>query len=177
MLQRNQMRTAVAGALSLLAFTACERDEPDRVAAPPAGGPIAGVPGEVHIVPGPAFATMSVTNPYAGDPNAINEGERLYGWYNCGGCHGALGGGGMGPPLRDEDWIYGGDAISVFESIMEGRPEGMPTWQGKISHDQGWKIVAYIESLAEGGHEPALNPPEDRVPSGGGGSGQPPGGQ
>lgn len=158
-----------AGALCLLGLAACEGGEPDRVAAPPAGGPVAGVPGEVHIVPGPAYArTMEVQNPYAGDPRAIGEGERLYAWYNCGGCHGALGGGGMGPPLRDEEWIYGGDAISIYESIMEGRPEGMPTWQGKIPEDQGWKIVAYVQSLGEGGRAPALTPPEDRVPASGG---------
>lgn len=175
---RRRSRIAVVGTLSLLASTACERDQPDRVAAPPAGGPIAGVPGEVHIAPGPAFASMPVANPYAEDPDAIGEGERLYMWYSCGGCHGALGGGGMGPPLRDEDWIYGGDAISIFESIMEGRPEGMPTWQGKIPNDQAWKIVAYIQTLGtQEEPRPALTPPEDRIPSGGGGSGQSPGGQ
>lgn len=174
---RGRIGTVQAGVLCLFTLAACERDQPDRVAAPPAGGPVAGVPGEVHIVPGPAFAGMTVQNPYANDDRAVAEGERLYGWYNCGGCHGALGGGGMGPPLRDQDWIYGGDAVSIYESIMEGRPEGMPTWQGKIPEDQGWKIVAYVQSLGEAGRQPELTPPEDRVPSGGGGQGQPPGGQ
>ena len=36
----------------------------------------------------------------------MNEGKRLFGWFNCAGCH-ANGGGGMGPPLMDEKWIYG----------------------------------------------------------------------
>lgn len=168
-----------SGAVVLLAamLSGCDQDQDDRVAAPPAGGPVAGIPGEVHIVPGPAYAGMPVRNPYADDPRAIDEGERLYGWYNCAGCHGALGGGGMGPPLRDEDWIYGGDAISIYESIMEGRPEGMPTWQGKIPPDQGWQIVAYIQSLGRMGHQPALSPPEDRVPPASGEQDQPPGGQ
>lgn len=159
----------VAGLLCLLPLGACERDEPERVAAPPAGGPVAGVPGEVHINPGPAYAhQMAVQNPYADDPRAVNEGERFYGWYNCGGCHGELGGGGMGPPLRDEDWIYGGDAVSIYESIMEGRPEGMPTWQGKIPEDQAWKIVAFIQTLGTDREpEPSLTPPEGRVPGGG----------
>lgn len=167
------------GSLLVFALGACRRDEPERVAAPPTGGPIAGLPGEVHIVPGPAFArTIAVENPYAGDPRAINEGERLYGWYNCAGCHGALGGGGMGPPLRDDDWIYGGDAVSIYESIMEGRPEGMPTWQGKIPDDQAWKIVAYIQTLGTGSEpEPVLRPPEGRVPSGGQSGGEAPGEQ
>lgn len=176
---RGMSQVFAASLLCLLPLGACGPDEPERVAAPPAGGPIAGIPGEVHLVPGPAYArTIAVDNPYAGDPTAVDDGERLYGWYNCAGCHGALGGGGMGPPLRDDDWIYGGDPISIYESIMEGRPEGMPTWQGKIPDDQAWKIVAYIRSLGEGGHEPVLTPPEDRVPSSGeSGGGQPPGGQ
>lgn len=168
-----RLRRTAAGALCLVTSAACEGDQPDRVAAPPAGGPIAGVPGEVHIVPGPAYARgMTVENPYAGEASAKKEGERLYGWYNCGGCHGAVGGGGMGPPLRDPDWIYGGDAMSIYESIMEGRPEGMPTWQGKIPEDQAWKIVAYVQSLGTAEEpQPALTPPEDRVPA------PPPGGQ
>lgn len=172
------MRISGAGLLCLIAWAACERDRADRVAAPPAGGPIAGVPGDVYIAPGPAYArTMPVRNPYADDPRAIGDGERYYGWYNCGECHGALGGGGMGPPLRDEDWIYGGAAVSIYESIMEGRPEGMPTWQGKITDDQAWQIVAYIQALGTADEpEPALSPPEDRVPSGRGGP-RPPGGE
>lgn len=175
MLPRGPVGRAALAVLLLIA-AGCGRDEPDRVAAPPGAGPIAGLPGQAHIVPGPAIVTASAENPYAGDRRAIDDGERLYGWYNCGACHGALGGGGMGPPLRDPDWIYGGDAVSIFESIMEGRPEGMPTWQGKIPDDQAWRIVAYVQSLGEIERQPALTPPEDRVPSGGGGSGRPPGG-
>lgn len=172
---RGCKRIGWPGILCLLSLAACGGDEPERVAAPPAGGPVAGIPGEVHIVPGPAYARrMEVQNPYAGDAQAVDEGERLYGWYNCAGCHGQLGGGGMGPPLRDEDWIYGGDAISIYESIMEGRPEGMPTWQGKIPEDQGWKIVAYIQTLGTADEpEPALTPPEDRTPGGESSSGGP----
>lgn len=172
---RDSRLTVRTGFLCLLTLAACGRDEPERVAAPPAGGPVAGVPGEVHIVPGPAYARgIPVENPYAGDAAAEAEGERLYRWYNCAGCHGALGGGGMGPPLRDDDWIYGGDAVSIFESIMEGRPEGMPTWQGKLPDDQGWKIVAFIQTLGtEREPEPALRPPEDRSPAAGSSSGDP----
>src|ERR1044071_3848683 len=45
--------------------------------------------------------TRSETNAYA-----IAEGKRLYTQLNCVGCH-ANGGGGMGPPLMDDKWIYG----------------------------------------------------------------------
>lgn len=71
----------------------------------------------------------------------------------------------MGPPLRDGRWIYGGDAVSLYRSIMQGRPEGMPGWHGKIPDDQVWRIVAFIEAL-EGddfSFDPPLRPPRNRV--------------
>jgi cytochrome c oxidase cbb3-type subunit 3 len=48
----------------------------------------------------------------------------------------------------DDKWIYGGDAASVFATIMEGRPNGMPAWRGRIPADKVWRIVAYVRSLS-----------------------------
>jgi cytochrome c oxidase cbb3-type subunit 3 len=78
--------------------------------------------------------------------HAINEGKRLYSWFNCVGCH-ANGGGGMGPPLIDATWIYGSTPANIYSSIMEGRPNGMPAFYGKIPEQEAWKIVAYVRSL------------------------------
>jgi len=97
--------------------------------------------------PGPDRAFPPVTNPYAGNQAARVDGRRLYQWYNCAGCHGNHAGGGMGPSLRDEDWLYGGDDASVFASITEGRREGMPAWGSKVPSDQIWRIVTYIKSM------------------------------
>jgi cytochrome c oxidase cbb3-type subunit 3 len=36
----------------------------------------------------------------------------------------------------------------VFESIYQGRPEGMPSWGGRIADDQIWMLTAYVRSLA-----------------------------
>ena len=44
---------------------------------------------------------------------------------NCAGCH-FNGGGGMGPPLMDNIWIYGDSIENIGASIREGRPNGMP---------------------------------------------------
>src|SRR5581483_11928376 len=66
---------------------------------------------------------------------------------NCVGCH-AHGGGGMGPPLMDQKWIYGSEPEQVYATIMEGRPNGMPSFRGKIPDDQVWKLVAYVRSLS-----------------------------
>ncbi|HET8744846.1 MAG TPA: cytochrome c [Ramlibacter sp.] len=77
---------------------------------------------------------------------AISEGKRLYRWYNCSGCH-ANGGGGIGPALMDSQWIYGSDPQSLFNTVMQGRPNGMPSFGGHIPEDQVWKIVAYVRSM------------------------------
>lgn len=114
--------------------------------APTSGQITGGFVGKVHLNPGGQAARATPRNPLEGDPTAVSEGERYYNWYNCSGCHGSKGGGGMGPPLRDHKWIYGNDAVSIFESIMEGRPNGMPTWSGTIPDEHAWRIVAFIQS-------------------------------
>ncbi|MBL8505433.1 MAG: cytochrome c [Methylobacillus glycogenes] len=97
--------------------------------------------------------TRSGDHPYINSRHAINEGKRLYAWFNCAGCH-ANGGGGMGPPLIDAAWIYGSAPENIFTTIMEGRPNGMPAFHGKIPEQEVWKIVAYVRSL--GGLDDAL---------------------
>jgi len=38
----------------------------------------------------------------------------------------------------------------VYESIYQGRPDGMPSWGGRISEEQIWALVAYVRSLSAG---------------------------
>lgn len=78
---------------------------------------------------------------------AVAEGKRLYTWFNCNGCH-ANGGGAIGPPLMDAEWLYGGEPQKIFASILEGRPNGMPSFRGKIPDEQVWQLVAYIRSMS-----------------------------
>jgi cytochrome c oxidase cbb3-type subunit 3 len=88
-----------------------------------------------------------MVNPYTEDDAARNEGRLWFIRFNCSGCHGGHAGGGMGPSLRDVDWVYGGSDAAVFSSISEGRSKGMPSWGGRIPDDQIWKLVTYIHSL------------------------------
>lgn len=105
------------------------------------------IPAQLGPTPGPGPDTLpEPSNPYGGDRAAMGEGRRLFGWYNCSGCHGDHAGGGMGPSLRDSVWLYGGTEARIFKSIAEGRRNGMPAW-GKLPPDQIWKLVAYIKSL------------------------------
>lgn len=107
--------------------------------------PAIGIP--VGPVPGPKMPLNLPTDPYVHNQVALAEGRRLFVWYNCSGCHGGRGGGGMAPSLRDPVWIYGGSDAHVFASIAEGRGKGMPAWGTKIPEDQIWKLVAYIKSM------------------------------
>jgi cytochrome c oxidase cbb3-type subunit III len=77
---------------------------------------------------------------------ALSEGKTLYTRFNCVGCH-AHGGGGMGPPLMDERWIYGYRPEQIFATIANGRPNGMPAFGPHVSEPQIWQLVAYVRSM------------------------------
>jgi cytochrome c oxidase cbb3-type subunit 3 len=96
---------------------------------------------------GTKIAVRSTYNPYDHNAYALSEGQRLFNWMNCSGCH-ANGGGGMGPALMDDKWIYGSDPANIFATIVEGRPNGMPSFRGKLTDDQVWELVAYVRSLS-----------------------------
>lgn len=125
-------------------------------------GPIPGAPENVHYR----------VNPYGTDPVAIQDGRRLFNWYNCSGCHGGHAGGGMGPSLRDPTWLYGDRDDQIFDSIAQGRSKGMPAWGSKIPQAQIWELVAYIKSMGtpleadppiEPSHEEVENPQNNTV--------------
>lgn len=84
---------------------------------------------------------------YDNDSPAIAQGQQLFTQMNCVGCH-SHGGGGMGPPLMDDEWRYGGRIDQIAASIAEGRPNGMPSWRGKLTNDQIWDLAAYVRSLS-----------------------------
>ncbi|WP_026873463.1 c-type cytochrome [Inquilinus limosus] len=83
---------------------------------------------------------------YEHNAYAMSQGKRLFQWYNCSGCHGN-GGGGSGPALIDDKWIYGSGIDNIVATIREGRPNGMPSFRGRIPDDQIWQIAAYVRSM------------------------------
>jgi cytochrome c oxidase cbb3-type subunit 3 len=119
--------------------------------APQAGADLAGrfVSHPEHIQPGMVTppSGLVLRNPHEGDPAAVATGAKLFIAYNCLDCHGADGSGAMGPSLADGRWHFGGAPAEVFESIYQGRPEGMPAWGSLISADQIWLLVSYVRSL------------------------------
>ena len=106
----------------------------------PLGSPLYAGP---EAPPGP----RNDTSPYQENAWGISEGKRLYENFNCVGCH-SHGGGGMGPPLMDDEWIYGSHPANIFETIVQGRPNGMPAFRNKIPDQQVWQIVAYVQSMS-----------------------------
>lgn len=88
-------------------------------------------------------------NPYEGDAQAWMEGKKLFNSMNCAGCHAPGGGGGMGPPLSDKNWIYGGSPGEIYLSILHGRPNGMPQWGTVLPPNAIWALVTYVETLSQ----------------------------
>lgn len=94
--------------------------------------------------------TLTLRNPFEGDAEATSTGAKLYVSYNCVDCHGVDGSGAMGPAFADGRWHFGGSAAEVYESIYQGRPDGMPAWGGLIDRASIWRLVSYVRSLENG---------------------------
>jgi mono/diheme cytochrome c family protein len=94
--------------------------------------------------------TLQLRDPYAGNADAIATGAKLYISYNCVDCHGADGSGAMAPAFVDGRWHFGGTPSQVYESIAQGRPDGMPAWGGLLDQHSIWRLVAYVRSLEKG---------------------------
>ena len=142
---RSALRVIAYGA-AILAMLGCDREQ-RRFRESSAGSPPSGVLRVSALQPGVPVDTTHLANPYENNAYAISEGQRLFGWYNCAGCH-ANGGGGMGPPLMDDRWIYGSAPENIYATIVQGRPNGMPSFAGRIPTPQIWQIVSYVRSLS-----------------------------
>jgi cytochrome c oxidase cbb3-type subunit 3 len=147
MSSRFRVSLLILGAAAL-ALVACNREERHSRAKPlgetvPAGqSPDTIWPGGTSPPPLDARAKF-----YDNNAPAISQGQFLYTQMNCVGCH-SHGGGGMGPPLMDDEWRYGGRIDQIAASIAEGRPNGMPAWREKLTSDQIWQLAAYVRSLS-----------------------------
>ncbi len=99
------------------------------------------------IHPGTSGQPQPVDNAAEEEAFAVNEGKRFFTQYNCSGCH-FNGGGGIGPPLMDEKWIYGDKSENIYATIVEGRPNGMPSFRQKIPDNQVMQLAAYVRSMS-----------------------------
>lgn len=147
------MRSNVQAGIVFTAFAAvamlgsCSRENRILRQPPPANQTINSV--QVSgLNPGAnSIPTPPPSNMYQESAYSVSEGQKLYEQYNCVGCH-AHGGGGIGPALMDNSWIYGSEAGNIFTTIMQGRPNGMPSFRNRIPEYQAWEIAAYVRSMA-----------------------------
>jgi cytochrome c oxidase cbb3-type subunit 3 len=140
------MRGRILPLLLLFFVASCEREtlrynELPAAAARPESTQVSG------LVAGAPAEQPPVLSPYQENAYGIAEGKRLYTAFNCNGCH-AQGGGGIGPALMDEKWIYGGAPDQIYSTIAQGRPNGMPSFARRVPSQQIWQLVAYVQTLS-----------------------------
>ena len=132
--------------LNFALLLGCEREQRSFRESPPGASAFPLVQTS-ELQAGPKIADPSV-GVYQENRWAVGQGQQWYEGFNCAGCHSPGGGGGMGPPLNDDEWIYGSDPENIFATVVEGRPNGMPSFRGKINNAQLWQLVAYVRSLS-----------------------------
>ena len=109
-----------------------------------------------------------LANPYKDtQADVVAQGSKDFQRYSCAGCHGGRAGGGMGPPLTNDIWIYGGDDDTLFRLVTLGsdqlQKQGytrtgqehvvgpmMPFGTTIQNADDLWKILAFIRSKYSG---------------------------
>jgi len=82
-------------------------------------------------------------NPFSGDAAAITEGRRLY-RSTCYICHADTGS--RGPNLR-KSRLKGQQFLRIVINGRKGTQ--MPAWKGKLTEEEMWKILAFIEAPAD----------------------------
>lgn len=137
-------------------------DALERIRLMPNG--IDGAPPEVYFALG---------KPYEKTAFDLSQGKRLYSWFGCAACHGT-GEGGTGPSFIDGWWYYGPSMVSIFASIHDGRPHGMPAFRDRMTTDQIWQLAGYIKTLGaysasktapSRNDDPHTRPAENRAPA------------
>jgi cytochrome c oxidase cbb3-type subunit 3 len=141
------MRALLFTILPTLLAAGCQREERDLRLDPPVAdalGQIALMPNGIGGTPPEAYAALG--KPYTSNAYSLGQGKRLYTWFNCKGCH-ADGGGASGPAFLDGWWQYGPDITSIFASIRDGRPNGMPAFRDRLTTEQIWQLAGYIQTI------------------------------
>ena len=95
---------------------------------------------------GPALAAAlsGTANSGTGDDdgNPI-EGRRIFVRENCYTCHGGFAGGAMCPSLREDP----PDESDVRDAVLEGTPNGMPSFRGRVTRREIEDLAAYFDTL------------------------------
>ena len=77
---------------------------------------------------------------------ALTRGAEVFAG-NCASCHGARGEGNQqlgAPNFTDDEWLYGGDQESVFQTVWSGRQGQMPAWEARLTLAQRRMLTLYL---------------------------------
>ncbi len=86
----------------------------------------------------------------ASDKDALATGQRVFA-SNCALCHGSTATGALGfPNLTDSDWLYGGSADAIKQTIGHGRTGVMPAngLKADMTTTERTDIATYVLSLS-----------------------------
>jgi cytochrome c oxidase cbb3-type subunit 3 len=160
--------------IAALVVTGCKREERQLRTDPPVQAAL----DEISLMPNrisgtPPEVYFAVGKSYENNAYNLSQGKRLYSWFGCQECH-REGQGGKGPAFLDGWWYYGPEMVSIFASIRDGRPHGMPAFRNKMTAEQIWQLAGYVQSIgaysaktAAPSREDAkqIRPAENRAPA------------
>ncbi|MGJ8562558.1 MAG: cytochrome-c oxidase, cbb3-type subunit III [Alphaproteobacteria bacterium] len=102
----------------------------------------------------------------SGDANleAAQRGGELF-QTTCVSCHGPNGSGDQtqgAPNLIDNEWLYGGTADDIYDTLYYGRAGVMPNWNERLSPETISALAVYVYSLGGGVSAPAADSAEPK---------------
>lgn len=84
---------------------------------------------------------------YLNEPTWVAYGESVY-KANCVSCHGATGGGLVGPNLTDEEYLHINNLEDIYKVINEGANRGaMPAWLNRLEQNDRVLVSVYVAKL------------------------------
>lgn len=98
----------------------------------------------VSLVIALAFAAMLFVNEPEQAGTSASPGAEVY-QANCASCHGADGGGGIGPQLAGSAAKQFPDIEDEIEVVTDGR-SGMPAFEGDLTPDEIRQVVEYTRT-------------------------------
>ncbi|MGH8504210.1 MAG: cytochrome c(L), periplasmic [Gammaproteobacteria bacterium] len=115
-------------------------------------GALLDVPASAAKTPAAKEFFKTGKNPYNGDKEALKKGETQYAT-SCGGCHGHVGEGKLGPGLADNYWTYPKNKTDkgLFETIWGGAQAMMGPQESFMTVDEMLLTMAWVRELGEQG--------------------------
>ena len=141
------VKAPLMGVLLISSLCGCAREKRQYRTDPPVTSALEAVaPMPIGIAGAPPDAYVAAGEPYGSNAYDLSQGKQLYTEFNCSGCH-ADGGGASGPAFLNGWWRYGPQDVSIFVSIRDGRPRGMPAFKNQLTTEQIWQLTGYVQTI------------------------------